>query len=251
MAVTTFAAIDISSYEITMKIFEFSKKGGFRTVDDIRYRLNLGVGVYSGGTMEVEKVDTICEVLNDFKRIMAEFGVEEWRACATSAFRELKNPLIVIEQIYRRTGIRVEVLSNAEQHFLGYKSIAAIETGFKKMIQKGTAILDVGGGNLQVSLFDKDALVTTQSLKIGSLRIRERLRKNWKSLCNHYDQLVEEFIRNDLAGFERLYLKERDIKKCDPYGRFPYRYHFQEEERQDNIITKDEFDDAGMSRYGT
>ena len=44
MAVTTFAAIDISSYEITMKIFEFSKKGGFRTVDDIRYRLNLGVG---------------------------------------------------------------------------------------------------------------------------------------------------------------------------------------------------------------
>ena len=35
MAVTTFAAIDISSYEITMKIFEFSKKGGFRTVDDI------------------------------------------------------------------------------------------------------------------------------------------------------------------------------------------------------------------------
>ena len=29
MAVTTFAAIDISSYEITMKIFEFSKKGGF------------------------------------------------------------------------------------------------------------------------------------------------------------------------------------------------------------------------------
>lgn len=68
MAVTTFAAIDISSYEITMKIFEFSKKGGFRTVDDIRYRLNLGVGVYSGGTMEVDKVDTICEVLNDFKR---------------------------------------------------------------------------------------------------------------------------------------------------------------------------------------
>ena len=69
MAVTTFAAIDISSYEITMKIFEFSKKGGFRTVDDIRYRLNLGVGVYSGGTMEVDKVDTICEVLNDFKDV--------------------------------------------------------------------------------------------------------------------------------------------------------------------------------------
>ncbi len=143
MAVTTFAAIDISSYEICMKIFEFSRKGGFRTVDDIRYRLNLGVGVYSAGSMEVDKVDTICEVLNDFSRIMAEYGVKEYRACTTSVFREMKNPIIIIEQIYRRTGIHVEVLSNAEQHFLGYKSIAAIENGFKKMIQKGTAILDV------------------------------------------------------------------------------------------------------------
>ena len=240
MAVTTFAAIDISSYEITMKIFEFSKKGGFRTVDDIRYRLNLGVGVYSGGTMEVDKVDTICEVLNDFKRIMAEYGVKEYRACTTSVFREMKNPLIIIEQIYRRTGIHVEVLSNAEQHFLGYKSIAAIENGFKKMIQKGTAILDVGGGNLQISLFDKDALVTTQSLKMGSVRIRQRLKELEKTNTN-YAQLVEEFIRNDLTGFKRLYLKDREIKNLILMGDFLTETIFREE-RQDNIITRAEFE---------
>ena len=104
MAVTTFAAIDISAYEICMKIFEFSKKSGFRTVDDIRYRLNLGTEVYSGRTMGVDQVDTICEVLNDFKRIMAEYGVKEYRACTTSVFREMKNPIIIIEQIFRRTG---------------------------------------------------------------------------------------------------------------------------------------------------
>ena len=229
MAVTTFAAIDISSYEISMKIFEFSRKGGFRTVDDIRYRLNLGVGVYSGGTMEVDKVDTICEVLGDFKRIMAEYGVKEYRACTTSVFREMKNPIIIIEQIYRRTGIHVEVLSNAEQHFLGYKSIAAIENGFKKMIQKGTAILDVGGGNLQISLFDKDALVTTQSLKMGSVRIRQRLKELEKTNTN-YAQLVEEFIRKagridldspELSLSDRLeYAKDQvvaTVKKVAPY----------------------------------
>ena len=132
MAVTTFAAIDISSYEITMKIFEFSKKGGFRTVDDIRYRLNLGVGVYSGGTMEVDKVDTICEVLNDFKRSMAEYGVKEYRACTTSVFREMKNPLIIIEQIFRRTGIHVEVLSNAEQHFWAINLLRPLRMALRK-----------------------------------------------------------------------------------------------------------------------
>lgn len=239
MAVTTFAAIDIGSYEISMKIFEFSKKIGFRELNDVRYRLEIGKGAYSRGRLEPEMVDDICVILKDFSNMMQEFGVSEYRACATSAFREIVNPVIVQEQIYQRTGIRIEILSNAEQHFLGYKSIAAIESGFKKIIQKGTAILDVGGGNLQVSLFDKDALVTTQSFKMGSMRIRERL-KELEKTTTHYDQLIKEFIRNDLTAFQRLYLKDRDIKNVILMGDFLTDTIFREE-LGDHIITSDEF----------
>lgn len=243
MAVMTFAAIDIGSYEVSMKIFELSKKIGFRELNDVRYSLELGKGVYSNGKLDTQMLDVLCETLNDFKRMMQDFGVVEYRACGTSALRELANPLIIVEQIYRRTGFKVEILSNAEQHFLGYKSIAAIERGFKKMIQKGTAILDVGGGSLQVSLFDKDALVTTQSLKMGSLRIRQRLQELEKTTI-HYDKLVEEFIRNDLTNFQRLYLKDRDIKNVILMGDFITDMIFQEE-MKDKIITKNEF----MKRY--
>ncbi len=243
MAVMTFAAIDIGSYEVSMKIFELSKKIGFRELNDVRYSLELGKGVYSNGRLDTQMLDVLCETLNDFKRMMQDFGVVEYRACGTSALRELANPLIIVEQIYRRTGFKVEILSNAEQHFLGYKSIAAIERGFKKMIQKGTAILDVGGGSLQVSLFDKDALVTTQSLKMGSLRIRQRLQELEKNTI-HYDKLVEEFIRNDLTNFQRLYLKDRDIKNVILMGDFITDMIFQEE-MKDKIITRDEF----MKRY--
>lgn len=243
MAVMTFAAIDIGSYEVSMKIFELSKKIGFRELNDVRYSLELGKGVYSDGKLDTQMLDVLCETLNDFKRMMQDFGVVEYRACGTSALRELANPLIIVEQIYRRTGFKVEILSNAEQHFLGYKSIAAIERGFKKMIQKGTAILDVGGGSLQVSLFDKDALVTTQSLKMGSLRIRQRLQELEKTTI-HYDKLVEEFIRNDLTNFQRLYLKDRDIKNVILMGDFITDMIFQEE-MKDKIITRNEF----MKRY--
>ena len=243
MAVMTFAAIDIGSYEVSMKIFELSKKIGFRELNDVRYSLELGKGVYSNGKLDTQMLDVLCETLNDFKRMMQDFGVVEYRACGTSALRELANPLIIVEQIYRRTGFKVEILSNAEQHFLGYKSIAAIERGFKKMIQKGTAILDVGGGSLQVSLFDKDALVTTQSLKMGSLRIRQRLQELEKTTI-HYDKLVEEFIRNDLTNFQRLHLKDRDIKNVILMGDFITDMIFQEE-MKDKIITRNEF----MKRY--
>ncbi|MBQ0001533.1 MAG: HD domain-containing protein [Clostridiales bacterium] len=239
MALTTFAAIEIGTYEVSMKIYELSKKAGFHELNHVRYGLELGKDAYADGRLDKNHVTDLCEILGDFKNIMKEYGVADYRVCATSAFRELRRPELVLDQIYSRTGFQVEILSNAEQHFLGYKSIAAIETGFKKMIQKGTAILDVGGGSVQVSLFDKDALVTTQSLKIGSLRIREKL-KSLEKETMHYDQLINEFIRNDLTAFQRLYLKDRDIKNIILMGDLLTDTIFREQ-IQDKIITRAEF----------
>ena len=93
MAVMTFAAIDIGSYEVSMKIFEMSKRIGFRELNDVRYSLEIGKGVYSDGKIDSEMLNVLCEVLNDFKRLMQDFGVEEYRVCGTSAFRELVTDL--------------------------------------------------------------------------------------------------------------------------------------------------------------
>lgn len=51
MTVTTFAAIDIGSYEVCMKIFELSRKNGFRELNHVRYRLEIGKGAYSSGRL--------------------------------------------------------------------------------------------------------------------------------------------------------------------------------------------------------
>ena len=50
--------------------------------------------------------------------------------------REAKNSQIILEQIRVRTGIQVQVISNSEQRFLGYKAIAMKEAEFQKIIQK-------------------------------------------------------------------------------------------------------------------
>lgn len=219
MAITTFAAIDIGSYEVSMKIYELSKKYGIREVNYLRYRMELGRDAYAKGKIGAELIDEFCNVLTSYLEAMKEYQVSAYRACATSVFRELKNPYILIEQIYRRTGVKIEILSNAEQRFLSYKSIAAMEQDFQEIIKKGTAILDVGGGSTQVSLFDKDALVSTQNLKMGILRIREQLRGLDKETI-HYPKLVEEIIHSNIMGYKRLYLKDRDIRHVILLGDF-------------------------------
>ena len=72
MAVTTFSAIEIGSYEVSMKVFEMSKKGGFRELNHLRYGLELGKDAYNTGRLDHNKVDDLCEILLDFKNIMKE-----------------------------------------------------------------------------------------------------------------------------------------------------------------------------------
>lgn len=211
MAYRIFAAIDVGSYEIEMKVFELSKSKGIREIDCIGHRLELGKEVYAAGKISAEKVENLCVVLHSFKEIMNGYQVDAYRACATSAIRETKNSMILRDYIEKKTGIKIEVLNNSEQRFLDYKSIASNENEFNQIIQKGTAIIDIGGGSVQFSLFDRGSLITTQNIRIGNLRIRERLAGIERNSANT-EQLFEELINNGLVSFKKMYLKEREIK---------------------------------------
>ena len=173
--IRTFAAIDVGSYELAMKVFEFNGKGNMRQIDCLKHKIDLGTDTYAAGKISYERVDELCQVLREFVRIMKSYKVENYRAYGTSAIRETENTAIILDQIEQRTGIRIEVLSNSEQRFLHYKSIASRGENFNRIIEKGTAIVDIGGGSIQVSLFDKDSLVATQNMKLGVLRLREQL----------------------------------------------------------------------------
>lgn len=207
----TFAAIDVGSYELSMKIFEFSGKNKVRVVDHIRHRIDLGTETYSTGKLSYEKVDELCRVLREYAAIMKSYKVDDYKAYGTSAIREMENTGIVLEQIAQRTGVTIHVLSNSEQRFLDYKSIASEGETFDKMLEKGTAIVDVGGGSIQISLFDKGTLTTTQNLKLGVLRMHERVgRINAKP--SQMGKLLAELDDAQLEVLSKLYLRDKNIE---------------------------------------
>lgn len=219
MQITTFAAIDIGTYEIRLEVFELSRKNGIKSLDTVRHRMELGKDTYTNGKIGPEMEEELCRVLQDFGRIMREYRVDGYRAVATSSLREAENSLFVLAKIQQEAGIEVEILSNSEQRFLGYKAIASMETSFNKMIEKGTAIVDLDGGSVQISLFDKDALVTTQNIRMGNLRIRERL-SGLENETTHYERLIEELIQNEIVSFKKMYLKDRKIENIMLIGDF-------------------------------
>lgn len=206
----TFAAIDVGSYELGMKIFEFTGKNRMKEIDHICHKIDLGTETYATGKLRYEKVDELCTVLKEYKDIMNSYKVDSYKAYGTSAIREMKNSAIVRGQIAQRTGIVIDVLSNSEQRFLDYKSIASKGERFNKIIEKGTIIVDIGGGSIQMSLFDNDTLVSTQNLKIGVLRLMESV-KTMDTAPAKLEKLLEEMINAQISVFKKFYLKDRDI----------------------------------------
>ena len=176
MAVRMFAAVDVGSFELEMGIYEISGKNRIRQVDHVRHVISLGSDTYNDRKISYGMVEELCQVLEDFSRIMKGYRIIEYRAYATSAMREAKNSRIVLEQIRVRTGLTVQIISNSEQRLLTYKALAVADDEFDRNIRKGTAILDVGFGSMQISLFDEKLLVSTENLPLGVLRIGELLK---------------------------------------------------------------------------
>lgn len=226
MQVVTFGVIEIGTYSVSLEIFEISKKFRIRSIDRIQQRMELGKDTYTLGKISAAKIEELCRLMKRFAEIMREYRVEDYRVCAMSVLREAQNRLFVIDAIAQSSGLKVEVLSNSEQRFLAYKSIASRESDFNKIVEKGTAIVDIDGGSLQLSLFDKGELITTQNIRIGNLRIRERLAEAEKETV-HYEQLVEELIRNDLNSFKKIHLKDRKIENIILVGNYFTRTLFQ------------------------
>ncbi len=217
MAVHTYAVIDVGSFELELSVYQIKSDKTVSRVDHVRHVIALGRDTYNTGKIGNAYVDEICKVLEDFTAIMTSYKVEGYRACATSALREAANRPMVLDQIKVRTGIDVDVLSNSMQRFLCYEALPAKEPAFQEIISQGTAIVDVSFGSTQISLYDKEKLIVTQNIKLGALRILEKLAVVTMEK-NNLHELVAELIDGDIATFGHLYLKEVDVKNIIVIG---------------------------------
>ena len=206
----TFAAIYIGSYEISLKVFELSIKRGIREIDHVRHRIELGRDVYSQGYVGYETADELCQVLKEFVGIMEMYRTDEYEAYSGLVIRDAQNEAFILDQIRIRTGLNVKVLSNSEHRFISYKTVAS-QKNFEDMTSQNAAVVDVGGGSMQITLFVKGKVVTTQHLLIGIMRVQEKL-FDLGMQSGNYEQQIQEVVDKELEVFKALYLPKDGIR---------------------------------------
>lgn len=164
------AAIDIGSNAARLYICSFFNDGDDRArikiLEFVRVPIRLGEAVFQEGSISDDKQADLAKMLEAFKSLMDLFAVEDFRACATSAFREARNGQAVASYLADKTGISVEIISGQEEAELIYKAHqGALEEGKKVLF------VDVGGGSTEISLLHGENQLASRSFDIGGVRM--------------------------------------------------------------------------------
>ncbi len=234
-----FAAIYIGSYEVSLKIFELAARKSIREIDHVRARLEIGKDSYQKGYIGYELMEELSSILAGYKKIMESYHIDDYTAYAGGMFRGIKNELFVLDQLFIRTGIRIQVPSNSEHRFIGYKSIA-FRQEFDEMTKQGAAVVDVGGGSLQITLFSNGRVVLTQHMALGTMRLREKL-SAVKHAVVHYENQLEELVNKELEVFKALYLKDYKMKYIIFTGEYIMDLMKKVEKKSDKIVSSEKF----------
>jgi exopolyphosphatase / guanosine-5'-triphosphate,3'-diphosphate pyrophosphatase len=190
----TVGAVDVGSNAIRLAVVEVGASGVVDRELRRRYALRLGADVFAHGRIGPEARRRLLEIFRDIARRLERMRVERYRAVATSATRDAKNGAAVLKSIFAATGIELEVISGVEEGRLARASLSRA----LGELPRGTALIDVGGGSVEIVAAHGNRGV---SLPLGSVRLLQRL--PWLGDALSPTQLVEArvFVRTEL---ERL-----------------------------------------------
>lgn len=190
MKIHKLAGIDIGSNSVRLlvsNVIESEGKVLFKKSSLTRLPIRLGPDAFGKGEISDENRKRLITGMRAYKSVMDVHGVEKYRACATSALRESKNGLQVVEEIYRETGVNIELISGKEEARIIFSSDMIGDVAEK---HKNFLYIDVGGGSTELTLFSEGNILASRSFKIGTIRLLKGLVKD--SLWDDMEEWIKE-----------------------------------------------------------
>ena len=133
------AIIDIGSNTIRMAVYQI-EGDTFTMLMKRKHTAGLA-GCLADGRLTREGVDLTVRILGGFVDFIDALGIGRVHAFATAALRTATNRAAVLAEIERRTGVRIRVLSGAEEAAYAFRGAAA-------SIPYADGIMaDIGGGS--------------------------------------------------------------------------------------------------------
>jgi len=169
-----YGIIDIGTLKVKLLIASLLPSGEFKEVYFSNELTCFGRGLdeNNGFVREKNLEETIKELLR-CKEVMKGYRVDNYRVVSTHALRRAKNKEEIVERISKETGFAVENISQEEEAKLFFKGVIS---GFNDA--KDYAIVDVGGGSVQILVGNKNELKKSHLIQTGAQFLHEKFTDN-------------------------------------------------------------------------
>lgn len=202
------AAIDVGSNAMRMVVGEVDENRRVSVIENIRLPVRLGQDVFSKGYLEEKTLQQTEEAFLHFRHVADGFNVARMRAVATSAAREAANNDLLVDRIFRTTGIEIEIISGEDEARLIHSAV----THVLDLKNKRTLLIDIGGGSIEVTISSGQNIISTDSYNLGTVRLLETLNAESKPK-QMFGKLAREFVEAARYRLERD-IGEEKIQVC-------------------------------------
>jgi exopolyphosphatase/guanosine-5'-triphosphate,3'-diphosphate pyrophosphatase len=201
MAERRLAVCDLGSNSFRLVVFT-AADGWWRRTDEIYEPVRIGAGLAETGRLSEAGIARGLATTEVFAHFVAATGVEEVDAVATSAIRDATNAADFLEH----AALPVRVLSKEEEARMGY--LAAVNS---TTLADG-AVLDLGGGSMQLVRVASRFPRELQSWPLGAVRMTERFglgegpasKRHLRELRDHVEAELESAPWLGKLGGQRL-----------------------------------------------
>jgi exopolyphosphatase/guanosine-5'-triphosphate,3'-diphosphate pyrophosphatase len=202
ISIKKYAAIDIGSNAIRLLVSNViitkDTAPQFKKSALVRVPIRLGADSFVEGTISEKNTNRMMNAIKAFKLLMNVHGVESYKACATSAMREASNGLEIIEKIYQKTGVKINIISGKEEaEIISSTDLHELISGDKSYLY-----VDVGGGSTEFTIFSKGKIIISKSFKIGTVRILNNKKEENKDAFKK----IENWIKDNTKGYRKISL---------------------------------------------
>jgi|GEM_PF-808550 len=172
-------------------------KGSINILDRAMYPISFGSQSFTKGEISFKSAYALCQTIKEYIEMSNAYAVESIKIFGTTALREAKNRLYILEQIKINTGgYEVEILEKEEEIHLIYRHMvlkcdsAFNITGDETEDQMFAAI---SSGNVSVALLKNGVINYHQTAELGYLKTKEIL-KSIEENSERFETLLMEFI---------------------------------------------------------
>ncbi len=201
MRIRKLAAIDIGSNAVRMLINyvyeEEGKEPVFNKTSLVRMPVRLGHDVFTEGKISDSTLDRIVDAMKSYALMMKVYGIEHYKACATSAMREAKNGKHIIKIVEKKSGIKIDIIDGKTEAEMLFSA------GLNQFLEKDQPYLyvDVGGGSTELTYLKNKKVEASKSFPVGTVRLLEN--KEESDVFPNMQKWISEHLGNetiDLIG---------------------------------------------------